>query len=498
MDGAPDGATSSADGRRQEGRRQTAEPRRGQVVFAGQPGGDLPPLPHWSDPPTGEVPKVVLDAISRDAGRPGPGTKERGRAVVGRGAAPAGASSGAGDPAPTRTRGRTRGQVAPRPAGRAAEAGGHAEDEEDEGWLTRLLQASVVPEPLRSTAEEPDEAWERFERASRPDGPPGGEEDSSATRGDRSDRNGERGRSRDEAEARGSRRARSDRLPSRSDPEPGAGRGTLRRWLTGLVAGAVVLGVLAAGPLAVEALAALVVLAAEIELGLVLRRSGRRLAVPVAIAGALGATVAGYALGPRGVEVTTVAVVPAAFAWELGETRRRARGPGGALGAVANTVLAYAWVGLLWSFLALVISEPSIGKGGIGLLLGILVMVVAYDAGAYLVGSLLGRHRLAPWVSPGKSVEGAIGGTVLSLALGVGVVGLFLHPWTVEAAGLVALVTVVLAPLGDLSESLVKRELGVKDTSGLLPGHGGLLDRIDGLLFVLPFAYLVTRVVLGR
>jgi phosphatidate cytidylyltransferase len=156
------------------------------------------------------------------------------------------------------------------------------------------------------------------------------------------------------------------------------------------------------------------------------------------------------------------------------------------------------WVGLLWSFLGLLVSKPSVAKGGIGLVLGVLVMVIAYDAGAYLVGSLVGRHRLAPEVSPGKSVEGAIGGTVLSLGLGIGVVGLFLHPWTVEAAGLVALVTVVLAPLGDLSESLVKREIGVKDTSGLLPGHGGLLDRIDGLLFVLPVAYMVTRVVLGH
>jgi len=483
MDGAPEGATSSAKGRRPGGPRQDAKLRRGQVVFAGHSGGELPALPHWSDPPTGEVPKVVLDALSREAGVGLPGTPERDRPGAPDGPAPV---EDPGRPGPRR--GRTGASPAPRSVGHLVEA-----EEEDEGWLTRLLHGSTVPKGLGSSDGEPDEAWERFERSSRPDAAPGEEGPGSvrahppAARADS-----------DDDDERGSWRVPLEQAASGSERAPSGRQMALSRWLTGVLAGAVVLGVLAAGPLAVEALAALVVVAAEIELGVVLRRSGRRLAVPVAILGALAATVSGFAFGLRGIEVTTVAVVPAAFAWELAETRRRARGPSGALSGVALTVLAYAWVGLLWSFLALLVSQPSVAKGGIGLVLGVLVMVIAYDAGAYLVGSLVGRHRLAPEVSPGKSVEGAIGGTVLSLGLGIGVVGLFLHPWTVEAAGLVALVTVVLAPLGDLSESLVKREIGVKDTSGLLPGHGGLLDRIDGLLFVLPVAYMVTRVVLGH
>lgn len=493
MDAAPEGAMGSAKGRRQGGARQGAGPRRGQVVFAGQSDGELPALPHWSDPPTGEVPKVVLDAISREVSRPAPGTAGRGLPDAPEDDEPLSGPAVPKSPRPSRSRRPRPGAPATaRRASRVVET--EAEEEDDEGWLTRLLHSSTVPNGLGSGDGEPDEAWERFERASRPDGD-GGEEDPGPFRGQGA---GARAGSGVDAGRLGTRRARLGRVGSGSERDPSGGRGTLRRWVTGIVAGVVVLGVLAAGPLAVEALAALIVVAAEIELGVVLRRSGRRLAVPVAILGGLAATVAGYVSGPRGIEVTTVAVVPAAFAWELVETRRRAKGPAGALGAVAHTVLAYAWVGLLWSFLALMVSNPPVARGGTGLLLGVLVMVVAYDAGAYLVGSLLGRHRLAPEVSPGKSVEGAIGGSVLALGLGTGVVGLFLHPWSVEAAGLVALVTVVLAPLGDLSESLVKREIGVKDTSGLLPGHGGLLDRVDGLLFVLPFAYLVTQVVLGH
>jgi phosphatidate cytidylyltransferase len=389
-------------------------------------------------------------------------------------------------------------------------------EEDDEGWLARLLQSSSVPKGFDPTDDKPDEAWERFEQSSRPPSGEAGAESGSRAAGG-ADEGESTGPGRDAPvpkapgkgtnEPKRAEEVKSEPVASEpANPDPsapkrsvGTPRTGIQRWLTGIVAGAVVLGALALGPVATEALAALVVVAAEIELGVVLRRSGRRLAVPVAILGGLAATVGAFALGPTAVAVVTIAVVPAAFAWELFEAQRHQRVPGGAFSAVAHTVLAYAWVGLLWSFVALLVAPSGFaGRGGIGLLLGTLVMVVAYDAGAYLVGSVAGRHRLAPAVSPGKSVEGAAGGTILALGLGVGAVGLLLHPWTTEAAGLVALVVVVLAPLGDLAESLVKREIGVKDTSGLLPGHGGILDRIDGLLFVLPFAYLVTRVVLGR
>jgi phosphatidate cytidylyltransferase len=124
------------------------------------------------------------------------------------------------------------------------------------------------------------------------------------------------------------------------------------------------------------------------------------------------------------------------------------------------------------------------------LLLGLLVVWIS-DTAQFYVGSALGRHRLAPRVSPKKSVEGAIGGFLAGIAA-MAVVGRFWLPAVsvpVLAAAGAALVALGIA--GDLFESLLKRSANVKDSSALIPGHGGVLDRIDALLFVLPGYYLI-------
>ena len=110
------------------------------------------------------------------------------------------------------------------------------------------------------------------------------------------------------------------------------------------------------------------------------------------------------------------------------------------------------------------------------------------DSGAYYVGSRFGRHRLAPQVSPKKSWEG-IGGAVVATVVGVWACRAVFFPelaWPTAAA--LAALLIVLAPLGDLVESLFKRDAGVKDSSALIPGHGGFLDRTDSLFFAAPFA----------
>jgi phosphatidate cytidylyltransferase len=116
----------------------------------------------------------------------------------------------------------------------------------------------------------------------------------------------------------------------------------------------------------------------------------------------------------------------------------------------------------------------------------------AADVAGLLVGSAVGRHPLAPSVSPGKSWEGLIGGAVASVLMAVIVVH-FVHPWTISKALVLGLVVAVVAPLGDLSQSMIKRHLGLKDMGTLMPGHGGVLDRFDGLLFVLPATYFVVK-----
>lgn len=119
--------------------------------------------------------------------------------------------------------------------------------------------------------------------------------------------------------------------------------------------------------------------------------------------------------------------------------------------------------------------------GGAWLLLFVLLVTWANDSGAMLGGKAFGKHQMTPHLSPGKTWEGAATGTALCLAIAYGL-GIWLHLPTAFVVG-VGLICSVLGPLGDLSSSAFKRELGLKDFGGLLPGHGGVLDRFDSLLF---------------
>jgi phosphatidate cytidylyltransferase len=131
-------------------------------------------------------------------------------------------------------------------------------------------------------------------------------------------------------------------------------------------------------------------------------------------------------------------------------------------------------------------------RGREALLLLIIVIIVS-DSAQYYTGRLLGRHPLAPSLSPKKTIEGAVGGVIFGPAA-MAVIG---HWWWPEASVAARLATggalVVLGITGDLFESMLKRAAGVKDSSALIPGHGGLLDRIDALLFASPAYYLVLR-----
>lgn len=131
------------------------------------------------------------------------------------------------------------------------------------------------------------------------------------------------------------------------------------------------------------------------------------------------------------------------------------------------------------------------------LLLFVYVLIWINDTGAYLVGSTLGRHKLLPKVSPKKSVEGLLGGMLLSLVASLVVCYLMhreLDGVGYLLAGLFGVLVSVSATIGDLLESVLKRNAGVKDSGRLIPGHGGVLDRIDSLLFVLPVVTLVALV----
>ena len=179
------------------------------------------------------------------------------------------------------------------------------------------------------------------------------------------------------------------------------------------------------------------------------------------------------------------------------------RGIGGRpLLAAATTVFCVAYLGLVAYVFELRYNDYVIdARGGTALAMFPILLTWATDVGAYAFGRLLGAHKLMPSVSPGKTMEGALGGMLLAIVIALLYIGYVLHPLAQLAmrplATVLFAVTIsIVAQVGDLAESLIKREAGIKDSSTLIPGHGGVLDRFDSLLFVLPVAALLLRAML--
>lgn len=160
-----------------------------------------------------------------------------------------------------------------------------------------------------------------------------------------------------------------------------------------------------------------------------------------------------------------------------------------ALANTAVTILGIAWVGML-SFAILIAGGPH----PVSQIMFLVILIAGNDIAAYFVGRSLGRRPLAPRVSPGKTVEGFVGGLIIGIIIAA-VLAVF-PPWEeigVTRAIATALIVGLISPIGDLAESMVKRALGVKDMGSVLPGHGGMLDRIDGFLFAVPAVYVLFR-----
>ncbi|MDR1295673.1 MAG: phosphatidate cytidylyltransferase [Bifidobacteriaceae bacterium] len=204
---------------------------------------------------------------------------------------------------------------------------------------------------------------------------------------------------------------------------------------------------------------------------------------PLAV-GAVGIQVCAYVAGHTGVVVAFVLTVVAAVVWRaidgIGELFAR---------DVMASVFAATYIGLLAAFLILVAAIPGEGRW---LALVVVLLPVGNDIGGYVLGTLAGRHPLAPTISPKKSWEGLGGSAALAVLVGVVAAIVLHHPWW---WGLVlGAAAVVTSTLGDLAESLLKRALGIKDMGSILPGHGGVLDRVDSILMTAPVAYAVLMV----
>ena len=261
-----------------------------------------------------------------------------------------------------------------------------------------------------------------------------------------------------------------------------AGRNLPLAILTALLlAGVLIASLVLSRPAFIAFLLGIVTLAL-LELLTVLRARATRPAQPVVLAMGALLVVGAYLEGAAALSFGLLVTILAAFAWYLID-----RGRTEVTRNVAATVFAVVYVPFMAAHLSLVVGRAD---HYVGAVLGYAALVVVYDTAAYATGATLGRRPIAPQVSPNKSWEGAIGASVVCLLAGAFLLPLW-EPWTLASGLVLAAATCVVAPLGDLSESMLKRDLAVKDMGSILPGHGGMLDRVDALLFMAPVLYYV-------
>jgi phosphatidate cytidylyltransferase len=212
-------------------------------------------------------------------------------------------------------------------------------------------------------------------------------------------------------------------------------------------------------------------------------------------ASALGLVVGGmmaagaYFQGEPGLLAFVGLGLVAAFLWYMASG---AKSREGSVRDMAATMLGVIYVPFLASYYLLILTRIESGRG---VMLGVLGVTFLYDAVAYVAGSLWGSRAIAPTISPRKSVEGVVTATVVTILVGGGILS-NITPFDVKSAVALALVICVFAPLGDLAESMIKRDLGVKDMGSVLPGHGGILDRVDSALFCGIAAFYFLRLIL--
>ncbi|MGH3470900.1 MAG: phosphatidate cytidylyltransferase [Nocardioidaceae bacterium] len=273
-----------------------------------------------------------------------------------------------------------------------------------------------------------------------------------------------------------------------SEPENNQSRAG-RDLPVAILVGVVLVALIIASLVFYKALFLVVVSAAIVlglwELGRALAHNGTWMpAIPMWL-GAVGMIFGSYYGGTDVMVVVFAGTVLVAVLW------RMTRGQEGFVRDVSATVFCLAYLPFLASFVALLLAPDD----GIKRVITFIAVTVASDTGGFAVGVVFGRHPMAPAISPRKSWEGFAGSMVVCTAAGIVCVVLLLDGdwWVGLVLGSIAAVT---ATLGDLAESMVKRDVGIKDMSNLLPGHGGLMDRLDSLLTTLPVVWLVLHFLL--
>ncbi len=476
----------------------------GELRFSDDEGDDEPAplsfgdndtgsLPHWTEKPSGELPRLFGDDPSGSVSRPIPRDSSRDVSrETSRGAESVdetgevdvwGSYSGSAPrPIPDRPSGATPrpddSGSSGRPRVRLGEPTGGTRRDDTTGTSTRPIpnvrrddtagtsgtsrtnRISIVTDDTQGrpvTGSRPRPATERGPR-SRPDARP-------SDRGQRS-------------------------VPAR----PGvAGRDMPTAIAVGLLMLAAFIAALLWKPVAVLAIVVLVCGLAAVEFFEKVSDKGYKPASIVGITASICAPLAAYWVGDGALPlVFTLAMMAAAVSFVGAKDIQASPMPN-----MAITSLGMMWIGMMGSFAALlagVSNVPGLAHVGTDTLFIVAVGVIANDVGALFVGSAAGKNPLRAWISPNKTVEGLMGGTLATL-IAMWVVSLQSDTWNnVGEVLMLAILVAVLAPLGDLVESMFKRNLGIKDFGTVIRGHGGVLDRFDGFLFVLPAAYYLLMV----
>lgn len=436
-------------------------------------GDESGPLPHWTEPPTGEIPRpddltvtARHDAIGADA---------------------LGADDGFDD-------------------FDLFEEEPPARRSEDELWATFTAEQPVWqpeddptdPGRGRVTGETVRQESSRIVIGTDPTGIP--RDPSGATGRRRSgSRTPQRGVGRATGAAAGTRRRST--TPVRQGPRaatPSTGRDLPIATAVGILLVAVFVAALTYRPWAVVVLIAVVLGLGAVEFYDKVTEKGYRPAVVPGIVTAVTAPLAAYWLG----DGTLPLVILLGFVATAGTYVGARSVDIGPLPNVSITVLPMVWIALGGAYAALILRFSTTGEvlradTGTDTLFMLALAVVANDVGALFVGTAAGRTPLRAWISPGKTVEGFIGGALLTVVV-LTVVGIGGWNSTWDGTGdllLLAVIVSIFAPLGDLVESMFKRNLDVKDFGSLVRGHGGVLDRFDGFLLTLPAVYYLALII---
>jgi phosphatidate cytidylyltransferase len=403
-------------------------------------------MPHWTDPPTGEVPRIAAAETPSDPNED-----------VDVWSSFAGSS--------------TTDDAAEAPKDPTGELSWHDDPTVDDAPATQPSRSSgtvPVTEPAEPARREPA----RITIGTDPSGMP----------------------RRPDPKRRG---AAPQRPPSAGGTAPSAdGRNLPVAVASGLALAAAFLALTMWRPAGAMAFVTLALGLAAVEYFARVTDKGYRPVIAIGVAACVAAPLAAYWVGEQAIPmVLAFAFLAGAISFIAADSVEA-----GPMPNMAITMLGIVWIGVLGSYAALILAWSNFGAGtpwGTDTLVLIAIGVVANDVGAYFVGTAFGRTPLRPWISPNKSLEGLLGGTILTLLvmLVIGIQG-YSDTWSSTSHLLMlGIVISATAPLGDLAESMFKRNLDVKDFGAIIRGHGGVLDRFDGFLFALPAVYYLMLVV---